>query len=70
MWQLPWLFHDLTKLADLVFIIVDHDEVVRTAEQHGAGEASLYTNALGYVNDNRVIIFWSQYAKTWRSSQY
>ena len=42
--------------ADLVFIIVNHDEVVRTAEQHGSGDSSLFSNAMGFVSDNQVFI--------------
>jgi hypothetical protein len=53
--QLSWLLHG-RMLTDLVFIIVDHDEVARRAEQHGSGDASLYRNAMGHVNDNQVII--------------
>ena len=45
-------------LADpVVIILVNHDEVVRTAEQnHGSEDSSLYRNAMGHVNDHRVII--------------
>jgi len=33
---------------------VDHDEVVRTAEQHGhSGDSSLYRNAMEHVNGNQ-----------------
>ena len=53
----PWLLHrDRWMLADPVFIIVDHDEVARTAEKHGSGDSSLFHNALGYINNNKVII--------------
>ena len=53
----PQLFND-RMLADPVFIIVDHNDVVRGAEQHGYGDASLYHNAMGHVNDNQVVIYW------------
>lgn len=46
-------------LADPVFIIdndEDHDEVVRSAAQHGSGDESLFRNALGHLNKNQVII--------------
>ena len=60
--QSPWLLHDL-MLADPVFIIDNHDEVVHAATGHGNGDPSMYRNALGYVNDNQVIVFW--YTKSW-----
>lgn len=53
--QLPWLLHG-RMLADSVFIVVNHDEVVRAAEQHGSGDSSLYRNAMDHVNNNQVII--------------
>lgn len=43
-------------LADPVFIIVDHDDVVRRAEQHGSGDSSLFRGAAEYVSGNSVII--------------
>ena len=45
-----------SQQADLVFIIVNHDEVVRTAEQHGSGDSSLFSNAMGFVSKNQVFI--------------
>ena len=54
--QLPWLLHD-QMLADPVFIIVNHDEVVHRAQQHGSGDSSLYRNAMEHVNNNQVIIY-------------
>ena len=57
--QLSWLLHESRHwmLTDPVFIIVDHDEVVRTAETHGSGESSLFSNALGFLSDNKVNYF-------------
>lgn len=54
--QLAWLLHG-RMLADPVFIIVDQDEVALRAEQHGSGDASLYRNAMGHVNNNQVITY-------------
>ncbi|KAF8807822.1 beta-flanking protein [Phlegmacium glaucopus] len=31
----------------------DHDEVVRTAESHGSGESSLFSNAMGFISSNQ-----------------
>jgi len=31
----------------------NHDEVVRTAEQHGSGDSSLFSNAMGFVSNNQ-----------------
>jgi len=31
----------------------NHDEVVRTAEQHGSGDSSLFSNAMGFVSKNQ-----------------
>lgn len=56
--QLSWLLHG-RMLADPVFIIdndEDHDEVVRSAAQHGSGDESLFRNAMGHLNKNQVII--------------
>lgn len=33
---------------------VDHDEVVRTAEQSASGNSSLFSTALGYLTENKV----------------
>jgi len=50
--------HDeVVRTAETHFIIVDHDEVVRTAETHGSGESSLFSNALGFLSDNKVNYF-------------
>jgi hypothetical protein len=54
-------------LADPVFIIVDHDEVVRTAEHHGSGDSSLFSNAMSFISDNQVFFLVCQKAP---SSQY
>jgi hypothetical protein len=44
-------------LADPLFIIVDHDEVIRAAEQHHeSGDSSIYSSALGFLDKNKVII--------------
>jgi hypothetical protein len=34
--------------------VVDHDEVVRHAEKHGAGDSSMFSSALGFMNNNKV----------------
>ncbi|KAG7099583.1 hypothetical protein E1B28_001413 [Marasmius oreades] len=31
----------------------DHDEVVKTAEQHGSGDSSLFEAALGFISNNK-----------------
>jgi hypothetical protein len=46
------MFHG-RMLADPVFIIVDHDEVVGQA---GPGDSDIYSAAVGHVNANQVII--------------
>lgn len=53
--QLSQLLHG-RMLADPIFIIVDHDEVVRRAEEHGSGDSSLYGKAIKHVEENEVII--------------
>ncbi|KAF5311900.1 hypothetical protein D9619_002866 [Psilocybe cf. subviscida] len=32
---------------------IDHDEAVRTAEQHGSGGSDLFKSALGFLNNNQ-----------------
>ncbi|KAF9270580.1 beta-flanking protein [Marasmius fiardii PR-910] len=32
---------------------LDHEEVVRTAEQHGSGDSSLFKTALGFISNNQ-----------------
>ncbi|KAI0319782.1 hypothetical protein OF83DRAFT_740768 [Amylostereum chailletii] len=32
---------------------LDHDEVVRNASQHGSGDSSLFTSALGFLGQNK-----------------
>ena len=54
--QLSWMFHRQI-LADLIFIVVDHDEVAgQAAAHHGSDDPSIYGNALKHVANNRVII--------------
>lgn len=54
---LPWLLHRRMS-TDPVFFIVDHDEVVNRAEQHGqSGDSDIYRNAMGHVNENQVKFF-------------
>ena len=55
--RLPWLLHDQWQMmTDLVSITVNHDEVVRTAQNHGSGDSSLFSNAMGFINDNQVVV--------------
>jgi len=35
--------------------VVDHDEAVRSAQENGSGDSSLFTSALGFLNNNKVI---------------
>ena len=34
--------------------LVDEDEVVNHANQEGSGDRSLFSSALGYINQNKV----------------
>jgi hypothetical protein len=33
---------------------VDHSEAIETATRHGSGDSSLFTTALGFLNENKV----------------
>jgi hypothetical protein len=37
-----------------LYCAVDHDEVVRTAQNHGSGDSSMYSSAMSYVQQNQV----------------
>lgn len=41
-------------LADRRLKIVNHEEVVQTAQQHGSGDSSLFSSAMSFVNGNKV----------------
>ena len=45
----------LADIQSSCFLAVDHDEVVNHATEHGSGDRSLFSQAMGYVNSNKVI---------------
>lgn len=36
---------------------VNHNEAIQNAERHGSGESSLFSTALGFLNNNKVRFF-------------